>query len=48
MRNELSLRSEIDINDYLDKIDSVMDSCIKKGLQSKGVLPGPLKIQKQA
>ncbi|MFC6439971.1 L-serine ammonia-lyase [Bowmanella sp. JS7-9] len=48
MRNERSLRSEKDIKDQLWHIWQVMLSCIQRGIDTEGVLPGGLKVMRRA
>lgn len=47
-RNELALRPKQDIKEYLAKIWQAMDSCIERGLNTEGLLPGPLKVVRRA
>lgn len=47
-RNELALRPKQAIKDYLAKIWQAMDSCIERGLNTEGLLPGPLKVVRRA
>jgi L-serine dehydratase len=46
--NELTLRSERELNAGLDRIWSAMDSCIERGLHEGGTLPGGLKVNRRA
>ncbi len=48
LANEKVWRSEKDIRDGLIKIWNVMQSCIRRGYTSTGVLPGGLKVQRRA
>ncbi|KMK52433.1 serine dehydratase [[Actinobacillus] muris] len=47
-RNELALRPKQEIKEYLAKIWQAMDSCIERGLNTEGLLPGPLKVVRRA
>lgn len=47
-KNELALRSKPEISDYLAKIWQTMEDCIQHGLQTEGLLPGPLKVVRRA
>lgn len=46
--NELTTRSEIEIDQELDHIWSVMQDCIERGLTAEGVLPGPFEVKRRA
>ncbi|ROV57258.1 L-serine ammonia-lyase [Neisseria chenwenguii] len=48
LRNELALRSQQEISDYLTLIWKTMDDCINRGLHTEGLLPGPLKVVRRA
>lgn len=47
-KNELSLRSEHELNVGLDKLWEVMQLCIQNGLVNEGMLPGGLKLVRRA
>ncbi|MBF0784023.1 L-serine ammonia-lyase [Muribacter muris] len=47
-RNELALRPKQEIKEYLARIWQAMDSCIERGLNTEGLLPGPLKVVRRA
>ncbi|AHG75261.1 L-serine dehydratase [Mannheimia varigena USDA-ARS-USMARC-1296] len=47
-KNELALRSKDEISDYLKKIWQTMEACIERGLNTEGLLPGPLKVVRRA
>lgn len=47
-KNELALHSKQEISDYLAKIWRTMDECIEHGLNTEGLLPGPLKVVRRA
>ena len=46
--NELSRKSNEEIDKQLDYIASVMDECLQRGLRNSEVLPGPLKVKRRA
>ncbi|MGO1948824.1 MAG: L-serine ammonia-lyase [Mycobacteriaceae bacterium] len=46
--SERSLRSDAEIDDYLDSVVDVMDSCVKRGVTSEGTLPGGLLVRRRA
>lgn len=46
--NELSLRSENELNYALDRIIAAMRECIKNGLENTGILPGGLNVKRRA
>ncbi len=46
--NERALFSEEELNKRLDKIWSVMNDSIERGLIKKGILPGKLKVKRRA
>lgn len=47
-KNELALRSESEVSDYLAKIWQTMEACIQRGVTTEGLLPGPLKVARRA
>ncbi|HDV7283710.1 TPA: L-serine ammonia-lyase [Mannheimia haemolytica] len=47
-KNELALRSKAEISDYLAMIWKTMEACIERGLNTEGLLPGPLKVVRRA
>lgn len=47
-KNELALRSRVEISDYLAMIWNTMEACIERGLNTEGLLPGPLKVVRRA
>lgn len=47
-RNELALRPKQAIKEYLANIWQTMDACIERGLNTEGLLPGPLKVVRRA
>ena len=46
--NELTTRSETELNQGLDGIWGVMKSCIERGLDQDGELPGGLRVKRRA
>lgn len=46
--NELGYRPEEDLRDGLDQVWQCMKTCIEKGLQADGILPGGLRIARRA
>ncbi|KEA52951.1 MULTISPECIES: L-serine ammonia-lyase [Mangrovibacter] len=48
LKNELSLHSRKDIDDYFDVIWHTMRACIDRGMNTEGVLPGPLRVPRRA
>ncbi|WP_410015289.1 L-serine ammonia-lyase [Sodalis sp. C49] len=48
MLNELALHSRADIDSYFADIWQTMRACIDRGLNTEGVLPGPLRVPRRA
>jgi L-serine dehydratase len=48
LKNELSLHSEEQIENYFGKVWQTMQDCIDRGINTEGVLPGPLKVPRRA
>ncbi|MFS7180300.1 L-serine ammonia-lyase, partial [Serratia proteamaculans] len=48
MQNELALHSKQDIETYFGNIWQTMRACIDRGLNTEGVLPGPLRVPRRA
>ncbi|KGD78283.1 L-serine ammonia-lyase [Pantoea vagans] len=48
MKNELALHSRDEIYAYFTKIWQTMQACIDRGLNTEGVLPGPLRVPRRA
>lgn len=48
MKNELALHSREEINQYFATIWQTMQACIDRGLNTEGVLPGPLRVPRRA
>ncbi|MFZ3582269.1 L-serine ammonia-lyase [Loktanella sp. DJP18] len=46
--NELSRRTVTDLDDGLQRIWAVMNTCIDRGLATDGILPGGLKVRRRA
>lgn len=47
-QNELTQRSQADLDAGLMRVWSVMDDCIERGLNSEGILPGGLGVRRRA
>ncbi len=48
LQNEISLRQEKEVKDYLLKIYRVMQNSIERGINTEGILPGGLGIKRRA
>lgn len=48
MRNELAMHSKQDIESYFENIWQTMRACIDRGLNTEGILPGPLRVPRRA
>lgn len=48
MKNELALHSRDEIHAYFSNIWQTMQACIDRGLNTEGVLPGPLRVPRRA
>lgn len=48
MKNELALHSRDEIHTYFTNIWQTMQACIDRGLNTEGVLPGPLRVPRRA
>ncbi|PKH26902.1 L-serine ammonia-lyase [Enterobacterales bacterium CwR94] len=48
MKNELALHSRQDIEKYFGDVWQTMRDCIDRGLNTEGVLPGPLRVPRRA
>lgn len=48
LQNELALRSKQDIDTYFKTIWQTMLACIDRGLNTEGLLPGPLRVPRRA
>ena len=48
LQNEISLHTEKEVREYIKKIFKVMQNSIERGIKSKGILPGGLRIKRRA
>ncbi|KEY57788.1 L-serine ammonia-lyase [Serratia sp. DD3] len=48
MQNELALRSKEEIEEHFANVWQVMRTAIERGMNTEGLLPGPMKIQRRA
>lgn len=48
MKNELALHGRDEIHAYFTNIWQTMQACIDRGLNTEGVLPGPLRVPRRA
>lgn len=48
MKNELALHSRREIESYFAAVWQTMRDCIDRGLNTEGVLPGPLRVPRRA
>lgn len=48
MKNELALHSRAEIENYFADVWQSMRDCIDRGLNTEGVLPGPLRVPRRA
>ncbi|MEA9389423.1 L-serine ammonia-lyase [Acerihabitans sp. TG2] len=48
MKNELALHSREEIEHYFGKVWSTMQSAIHRGMNTEGVLPGPIRVPRRA
>ncbi|WP_075181969.1 L-serine ammonia-lyase [Pantoea sp. 1.19] len=48
MKNELALHSREEIGNYFANVWQTMRDCIDRGLNTEGVLPGPLRVPRRA
>ncbi|MFD1803357.1 L-serine ammonia-lyase [Mixta tenebrionis] len=48
MKNELALHSRQEIENYFAAVWQTMRDCIDRGLNTEGVLPGPLRVPRRA
>lgn len=48
MKNELAFHSYDDIETYFIRVGKTMEDCIKRGMNTEGLLPGPLKVPRRA
>lgn len=47
-QNELTWRTDSQINSDIDKLWNIMQKCIYRGFNSEGILPGGLKVKRRA
>ena len=48
MQNELALHSKKEIEEYFAHVWATMRACIDRGMNTEGVLPGPLRVPRRA
>ncbi|WP_435953268.1 L-serine ammonia-lyase [Dryocola sp. BD626] len=48
MQNELALHSRKEIEEYFANVWNTMRACIDRGVNTEGVLPGPLRVPRRA
>ncbi|XKM13242.1 L-serine ammonia-lyase [Orbaceae bacterium ac157xtp] len=48
MKNELALHSYDEIESYFTRVGKTMEDCIKRGIHTEGLLPGPLRVPRRA
>lgn len=48
MKNELALHTKEEIDHYFANIWHTMQACIERGLNTEGILPGPLRVPRRA
>ena len=48
MQNELALHSKKEIEEYFENVWQTMRACIDRGMNTEGVLPGPLRVPRRA
>jgi len=48
MQNELALHPKQEIEDYFAHVWATMRACIDRGMNTEGVLPGPLRVPRRA
>ncbi|BBQ83496.1 TPA: L-serine ammonia-lyase [Kluyvera ascorbata] len=48
MQNELALHSKKEIEDYFANVWQTMRACIDRGMNTEGILPGPLRVPRRA
>lgn len=48
MQNELAIHSVQEIQDYFAAVWQTMQACIERGMNTEGVLPGPLQVPRRA
>lgn len=48
LANELARRPAQEVRDYAERVAQVMSSCIDRGLNTEGILPGKLNVRRRA
>lgn len=48
LRNERAIRPQAEIDDYFAHVWRAMSQCIDRGLNTEGLLPGPLRVPRRA
>lgn len=48
LRNELALHEDVEIDRYFAAVWQTMRACIDRGMNTEGVLPGPLRVPRRA
>jgi len=48
MKNELQLHTYEEIENYFERVGETILDCIKRGMNTEGLLPGPLKVPRRA
>ncbi|QIQ21562.1 L-serine ammonia-lyase [Zophobihabitans entericus] len=48
LKNELAMHSLDEVRNYFTHVWKVMEECINRGINSEGLLPGPLKVSRRA
>ncbi|MBK4713836.1 MULTISPECIES: L-serine ammonia-lyase [Tenebrionibacter/Tenebrionicola group] len=48
LRNELALHTKSDIDAWFERVWQTMRACIDRGINTEGVLPGPLRVPRRA
>lgn len=47
-QNELALHNRKEIDEYFAHVWQTMQACIDRGMNTEGVLPGPLRVPRRA
>ncbi len=47
-RNELAWRNELELRQQLLQVWTVMQACVQRGIETEGVLDGPMKVRRRA
>jgi L-serine dehydratase len=48
LENEKAWRSEATVRDYIKRVWEVMQACVRRGLETEGILPGGLNVRRRA